>query len=238
MSNILDYYINLPKDLTQVEIISKTFINFYLYFRRLHSKKIIPDKTLKFLDSSLAFSEPLTEDQNSTKVYLESKQFQLEQFLTGFKPKYEKIEKNLKATFDIPNNYSYEEVCNLIKQSYFAYASLRYRHNLANTEMYEETVPTDKKFYKLPKYIPDTNVNVSEVLELASGIKLLSLDGTTYELFNIFNDNLNIRTIVDTTDGQIIAIFVNGEEYTDISQKFIKKLKKQIKKSSSRSNNK
>ena len=59
---------------------------------------------------------------------------------------------------------------------------------------------------------------------------MLSLDGATYELFNIFNENLHIRTIVDVADGQIIALFVNGEEITDVPSSYIRKLKQQIKK--------
>lgn len=230
MQNILEYYNNLSKDEKKEITISKAFVNFYLYFNNLHDQKIISNKTFHFLDMSLTFLEPLTDEENSTKVYLEKKQFQLEQFLNGLKPKYEKIANNFKATYDIPNNYSYEDVCNLIKQSYFAYASIKYRQNLKNTKLYEETFSIDNKFYRLPKYIPDTNVNINEILELITGIKLLSLDGLTYELFNVFNDKLSIRTIVDTSDDQIIAMFINGEEYTDVNEKFIKKIKKQIKK--------
>ena len=64
---------------------------------------------------------------------------------------------------------------------------------------------------------------------MVSGIKSLSLDGKTYEWFNVFNPSLNIRVIIDVTDGQIVAIFVNGEEYTDVPSSFIKKLKEAIK---------
>lgn len=230
MSNILDYYNQLPSDLTQVEAISKTFINFYLYFRKLHKKNLISDNTLNCLEMALDYSSPITSKPNSTNEYLLSKQYQLEQFLIGFKINYDKIIKNFKKTFDIPSDYSYEEVCDLIKQSYMSYSSLRYKKNLENTNLFDKLFPGEKKFYNVPKYIPEKNANISECLEFASGIKLLSLDGATYELFNIFNENLNIRTIVDTADGQIIALFVNGEEITDVPLSYIKKLKQQIKK--------
>lgn len=230
MSNIVEYYNQLDNNLKEAEAISKTFINFYLYFRRMHEKKYISNNTLYFLESALDFSEYLTDNASSRGDYLTAKQLQLEQFLIGFKITYNKLIKNLKKTFDIPASYSYEEVCDLIKKSYIAYASIRYKHNLKNSKVLSETFTGEKQFYQVPKYIPDTNANISECLELASGIKLLSLDGATYELFNIFNENLHIRTIVDVSDGQIIALFVNGEEITDVPSSYIKKLKQQIKK--------
>ena len=237
MANIVEYYNQLDSNLKEAEAISKTFINFYLYFRRMHEKKYISNNTLYFLDSALDFSEYLTDNVSSTRDYLMAKQFQLEQFLIGFKLNYNKFVKNFKKTFDIPASYSYEEVCDLIKKSYIAYASIRYKHNLQNSKVLTETFTGEKQFYKVPKYIPDTNANISECLELASGIKLLSLDVATYELFNIFNENLHIRTIVDEADGQIIALFVNGEEITDVPSSYIRKLKQQIKKGNTPSKN-
>lgn len=230
MSSIIEYYKNLPDNLKETESISKSFINFYIYFKRLHEKKLLSNNTIYFLDTALDFSEPVIEDTTSTIEYLNAKIFQIEQFLLGLKPNYNKYIKGLKKTFDIPNNYSYEEVCNLIKQSYIAYAALRYKHNLLNTKMLDETVPMDKKFYKMPKYIPDSNANIGEFLEMSAGIKRLSMDGKTYELFNVFSEHLYIRTIVDVSDGQIVAIYVNGEEYTEVPSSFIKQLKQQIKK--------
>lgn len=230
MPNIVTYYNDLAANQKEAEIISKTFINFYLYFRKLHEKGLISNNSLYFLETALDFSEPLTNNAEATKEYLISKQFQLEQFLIGFKLNYDKIIKVFKKTFDIPSSYSYEEVCNLIKQSYIAYASLRYAHNLENTRVLQETFTGAKQFYKVPKYIPEKNANIGECLELASGIKLLSLDGATYELFNIFNESLHVRTIVDVADGQIIALFINGEEYTEVPSSLIRKLKQQIKK--------
>lgn len=229
MSKIVEYYNNLPSNQTETENLSKSFLNFYLYFKRLHEKKLISNNTIYFLDIALDFSEPVFENSHQTEEYLNAKQFQIEQFLAGIKLNYNKIIKNLKATFDIPSHYSYEEVCNLILQSYVAYASLRYQRNLINTKAHEEIFTPDKRFYKLPKYIPDTNANISEFLEIVSGIKLLSMDGKSYEWFNVFNPNLNIRVIVDILDGQIAALFVNGEEYTEVPSSFIKKIKQHIK---------
>lgn len=230
MSSIIEYYKNLPDNLSEPESISKTFINFYIYFKRLHEKKLLSNNTIYFLDTALDFSQTVVEDAEQTIEYLNAKIFQIDQFLLGLKNNYNKFIKGLKKTFDIPKSYSYEEVCTLIKQSYIAYAALRYKHNLLNTKMLEETTPIDKKFYKVPKYIPDTNANISEFLELASGIKSLSLDGKSYELFNVFNPSLYIRAIIDINDGQIVAIFINGEEYTEVPSSLIKKLKQQIKK--------
>lgn len=228
MSKIVEYYNSLSNDPRQ-ETLSKTFINFYLYFKKLHEKKALSNNTIYFLDAALDFSEPVFENSHQTEEYLNAKQFQIEQFLIGFKLNYNKIIKTLKKTFDIPDHYSYEDVCDLILQSYIVYASLRYKHNLLNTKVYEETFTIEKIFYKLPKYIPDTNANISEFLDMVGGVKRLAQNGTYYEWFNVFSDILNIRVIVDIADGQIAAVFVNGEEYTDVPSSFIKKLKQHIK---------
>ena len=230
MSNLIDYINQFPEELIDDEGISQVFINFYLYFKKLHEKKLISDNTIYFLDTALDFSEPVFDNSDQTKDYLNAKQFQIEQFLIGLKPKYDKISKNLKKTFNIPRSYSYEEIYELIVRSYLAYASLRYKQNLLNTRVYSEVFTIKQQFYKMPKYIPETNANISEFLDIVTGIKSLSMDGKTYDWFNVFNELLNIRVIVDINDGQIVSIFVNGEEYTDVPSSFIRKLKEHIKK--------
>lgn len=230
MSNLIEYINNLPEEMMEDEGISQIFINFYLYFKKLHEKKLVSNNTIYFLDTALDFSEPLFDNTEQTKDYLNVKQFQLEQFLIGLKPSYDKIAKNFKKTFNIPRTYSYEDVCELIKRSYLAYASLRYKQNLLNTKVYEETFSIKQQFYKMPKYIPETNANISEFLEIVAGIKSLSMDGKTYDWFNVFNPSLNIRVIVDLSDGQIVSVFVNGKEYTDVPSSFIRQLKDCIKK--------
>lgn len=229
MSQIVEYYNNLPEEPKETEILSKTFINFYLYFKKLHEKKLISNNTMYFLDAALDFSEPVFINSYKTEEYLNAKQFQIEQFLIGIKLNYNKIIKKFKRTFDIPDTYSYEQVCDLILQSYIAYASLRFKQNLLNSKTYEEIFTIEKMFYKLPKYIPDTNANINEFLEMVSGIKTLSQDGNSYDWFNVFNPNLNIRVIVDTADGQIVALFINGEEYKEVPPSLIRKIKQHIK---------
>lgn len=230
MSYLVEYINTLPEEMMEDEGISQIFINFYLYFKRSHEKKIVSNNTIYFLDTALDFSEPLFDNSEQTKDYLNIKQFQLEQFLIDLKPSYDKLSKNLKKTFNIPRTYSYEEVCKLIERSYLAYATLRYKQNLLNTKVYDETFSIKQQLYKMPKYIPETNANISEFLEIVVGIKSLSMDGKTYDWFNVFNSSLNIRVIVDINDGQIVSVFVNGEEYTDVPSSFIRQLKEYIKK--------
>ncbi len=227
MSKIIDYYSSLKQDTKEATILSKTFINFYLYFKKLHEKKSISDNTIKYLEEALSFTEHVT--NTKTEEYLNSKQYQMEQFLSGIKLEYDKIAKNLKRTFDIPNNYSYEEVCDLILQSYLPYASLRFKHNLHNSEVYKELFTEEQINYKLPKYIPDTNAYMKDFLEIVSGITSKSSNKKTFDWFNVFSESLNIRVVLDVSDTQIVAVFVNGEEHNEVPISFIKKLKQQIK---------
>ena len=146
------------------------------------------------------------------------------------KDSYNRIEKNFKINFDLPASLTYEDICALIKESYIAYASIRYKHNLLNTKLLEELFTTEQLMFKLPKYIPDTNANISDFLEIVSGIKRMSNSGDSLEWFNIFNPSLNVRAIIDISDGQICTLFINGYEFTEVPLSLIKKLKKAIKK--------
>lgn len=228
MSEILEYskLANNP----ETEILSKTFISFYLYFKNISERKLISSDTIYFLDCSLDFSEPVYENNPSTGEYLKKKELQISDFLSKLKESYDSIEKNFKINFELPQELSYEEICELIRDSYIAYASIRYKHNLNNTKLLEKTFTQEELVIKLPKYIPDTNRNISEFLEMVSGIKRTSSKGDAFEWFNIFNSYLNIRVIVDSSDGQICTMYINGQEFTDASIKMIKKLKKAIKK--------
>ena len=228
MSEIIEYSKNTTQ--SETEILSKTFISFYLYFKSISEKNLISSNTIYFLDCALDFSEPVYENNPSTLDYLTAKEFQISQFLQLLEPSYNKIEKVFKATFELPSNLSYEDICELIRNSYIAYASIRYKHNLNNTKLLETTFTEEQLILKLPKYIPDTNTNISEFLEMVSGIKRTSSKGDVFEWFNIFNSKLNIRVIIDSSDGQICTMYINGQEFTDASIKVIKKLKRAIKK--------
>ena len=48
MSLLVNYYNNLSENTKETEALSKTFINFYLYFKRLHEKKKISNNTMYF----------------------------------------------------------------------------------------------------------------------------------------------------------------------------------------------
>lgn len=228
MSEIKEY--SKITDKEEIELLSKTFISFYLYLKNISEKKIIPSNIIHFLDCALDFSEPVYEDNPTTDEYLKSKELQISEFLSGLKNSYDKIEKNFKINFELPQELSYEEICEIIKNSYLAYASIRYKHNLNNTKLLETTFTKEELEIKLPKYIPDTNININEFLEMVSGIKRKSKKNDAYEWFNIFNNNLNIRVIIDNSDGQICTMYINGQEFTDASIKVIKKLKRAIKK--------
>ena len=76
MSKIVEYYNSLSNDPRQ-ETLSKTFINFYLYFKKLHEKKALSNNTIYFLDIALDFSEPVFENSHQTEEYLNAKQFQM-----------------------------------------------------------------------------------------------------------------------------------------------------------------
>lgn len=228
MSEIIEY--SKQTNQTETEILSKTFISFYLYFKNISEKNIISSNTIYFLDSALDFSEPVYENNPSTLEYLKAKEFQISQFLQLLETSYDKIDKVFKATFELPANLSYEEICKIIKSSYIAYASIRYKHNLNNTKLLETIFNEEQLVLNMPKYIPDTNANISEFLEMVSGIKRTSNKGDVFEWFNIFNSKLNIRVLIDSSDGQICTMYINGQEFTDASIKTIKKLKRAIKK--------
>lgn len=230
MSKIIDYLNNPDITKQETEILYKTFINFYLYFKKNHEKKHITDETIQFLDMALDFSEPVHENSKETNEYLIEKENQLEQFLQDIKDNYEIFEKTLIKLLDIENTYSYEEFYDLITQSYAAYATTRYNQNLHNTKTLEASFTTEQLELKLPKYIPDKNVNITELIEIVNGIKRTSNNGNVLEWFNIFNDNLHIRVIVDTVDGQISSLFINGLEFITVSNSLIRKIKNAIKK--------
>ena len=223
MSTILEYYNNSQDD-PKTELIAKSFINFYLYFKKVNEKKIIPQDTINYLDLSLDFSTPIEETKKET--YLTNKEYQIEQFLIGLKLLNNKILKRIKKTFNIPNNYREEDVCNLIKQSYLAYATVRYKQNLIDTKAFQK----DNNIYDLPKDIPNSNANIKEFEEIYIGIKRIANDGKSYEWFHVFKPQLIIRIIVDKVDGQIATLFINGAEYREVPSSFIKKLKQKIKK--------
>ena len=230
MTTIVEFCNNIPEDTTKIEILSKTFLNFYLYFQKLHENKKIDSSAISHLEYAFDFSEPILEHFLQEEDYLNAKQNEMQQFLSIIKTIDAKIIKNLKITFEIPKNYSSEQVCDLINHSYIAYASLRYHQNLQNSKVFDKQFAGDKRFYKFPKYIPDTNANISEFLEIVNGIKIISPDKKTYQWFNVFDSTLNIRAIIDVVDDQIVALFINEEEYTEVPSSLIKKLKKQIKK--------
>ena len=229
MFNILNYYNSRP-NYDEVYNLYKSFINFYIFFKNLNEKKIVNDESISFLEKALEFTDFVFNNDAFISDYFNTKQNYIDEFLNSIKPSYDKFIKNLKKTFDIPGEYSYEDVCKLFYQSYAGYLTLRFNQNLNNTKKYEEIFKDDFKDYRLPKYISEKNANINEFFEIVSGIKSISNDNLSYEWFNVFSDNLHVRVIVDSSDGQIICIYINGEENTEVSSSFIRKLKQRIKK--------
>ena len=228
MLSIYDYYQNLETNKEEAQELFTTFINFYLYLKNMHDRKKISKDNILYLDKALDFTDHVHE--NETKKYLEDKYKNIEQFLDNFKDEYDKLFKNFKTTFELPTDLEYNDVCTLIKECYIAYASVRYKQNILNTKTYEENFNDE---LKLPKYIPDKNVHIKDFLEISCGIKRISKDKKAQEWFNIFNNNLNIRVIIDTMDGQIATIYINGKEYNEVPMKLINQIKKAIKKGTS-----
>ena len=232
MSKIIEYYNNVLVTEEEIEKMSSTFVNFYIFFTKLKDRNIISANSLYFLDCALDFSEPLIEGASSTIEYLDTKIFQLEQFFLLAQNSFSKYEKKLKRTFGIPANYTFAQIRELIEKSYIFYAIRRYEKNLEITRIYDSIFDTKEQLCKLPNQIPDENVNISEFLEMVSGIKRMTHDGKALDLFNVFSPELNIRAIVDISDGQIAVLYINGEKHTIVDNILLKEVKKQIKKSS------
>lgn len=232
MSKIIEYYNNIMVTDEELEKMSSTFINFYIFFTKLTEQNTISANSLYFLDCALDFSEPLIEESPSTIEYLDTKIFQLEQFFVLAQTSFSKYEKKLKRTFDLPTSYTFAQVKEIIEKSYIFYAIKRYKKNLEITRIYDSVFDTKEQLCRVPDQIPDENVNISEFLEMVSGIKRMTHDGKGLDWFNVFSPELNIRAIVDISDGQIALLYVNGEKHTIVDNILIKELKNRIKKSS------
>lgn len=230
MLSIYDYYQKLETTKEEAQELFTTFINFYLYFKNMHDRKKISKETILFLDKSLDFTDHVHESE--TKEYLEEKYNYILNFLTEFEEEYDRFSKNFKITFELPNDLNYPDICTLIKECYIAYASIRYKQNILNTKTFEKLFKESGDL-TLPKYIPDKNAQIKDFLEVSCGIKRISKDSKAQEWFNVFNEKLSIRVIVDTMDGQIATIYINGEEHNEVSIKLIRQIKKAIKKGTS-----
>lgn len=238
MSKILDYYNEILFTEEETEKMSKTFINFYIFFQKLKRETIISKNALYFLDCALDFSEPLTEGSPSTNKYLDTKLFQLEQFIGLIKDTFPKFEKKFKKTFSLPANYTFDQIKELIEKSYIFYAIVRYKKNIENTRVLDSEFSIEEQMYKLPDDIPEENANISELIEIVSGIKRMTLDGRALDWFNVFGPELHLRALVDITDGQIGALFINGTKHTKVDNALIKKVKNLVKKSVAEQNSK